>query len=151
MKNAPFLLSSLLALTAVILSLVSFGSGQSNNSLQSDLLRKQTEFQDLQSEVTMKNQDSQRQGEIINSWNNLAKNIAQPILVEMGFRAAKNKNDKLKNAMRDLKWGDAIPTEEKLKEMEKEIEKNNKAKQGGAAPAPAPAPSTSAVPAVRPN
>jgi len=133
MKNAPFLLSSALALLAVVLSFVSFGASQTNNSLQSDFLKKQTEFQDLNNAVQLQSQEYQRQGEFINNGNNQAKNIMQPLLVEMGYRAAKNKNEKLKTALRDTKFQDVIFDADKVKEMDKALEQN-KVKQSGAAP-----------------
>ena len=150
MKNAPFLLSSVLALVAVILSVVSFTSAQSNNSMQTAFIEKQNVFQELQQDVTLKNQEYQRQAEVINTGANLAQKVVQPILVEMGYLAAKHKNEKLLGALKDQKFQDAIPNDEKLKEMDKLIEQS-KVKPGATAPAPAAAPAAPALRATDPT
>ncbi len=151
MKNAPFLLSSALALLAVVLSFVSFGASQTNNSLQSDFLKKQTEFQDLNNKVTLQNQEYQRQAEIINTGANLGQKVISPILVEMGYVTTKNKNAKFREILNETEFQKAIPDDKTFEEMTKAIDAA-KAKQGGAAapapttqkpaPTPAPAPAT---------
>jgi ASC-1-like (ASCH) protein len=149
MKNAPFLLSSALALLAVVLSFVSFGASQTNNSLQSDFLKKQTEFQDLNNKVTLQNQEYQRQAEIINTGANLGQKVISPILVEMGYVAAKKKNTKFHDMLKESDFEKAIPDKDALEKMDKLIQEN-KAKQGGAATPVAPAPKTSAPVAPQP-
>jgi hypothetical protein len=149
MKNAPFLLSSALALLAVVLSFVSFGASQTNNSLQSDFLKKQTEFQDLNNKVTLQNQEYQRQAEIINTGANLGQKVISPILVEMGYIAAKKNNSKFRDMLKDSDFEKAIPDKDALEKMDKLIQEN-KAKQGGAATPVAPAPKTSAPVAPQP-
>jgi len=143
MKNAPFLLSSVFGLLAVILSFVSFMASQTNNSLQSDFLKKQTSFQDLSNKVTLQNQEYQRQAEIINTGANLGQKVISPILVEMGYVAAKKGNAKFREMLNDFKFEKAIPSAEDLAKMDKAIQEA-KAKQGGTTPAPkapvAPAP-----------
>ena len=145
MKNAPFLLSSALALLAVVLSFVSFGASQTNNSLQSEFLKKQTEFQELNNTVTLQNQEYQRQAEIINTGANLGQKVISPILVEMGYISAKNKNQKFRDMLNKFKFEKAIPDKDAFEKMEKLIQEN-KAKQGGAAPAPAPKAPAPALP-----
>ena len=149
MKNSPFLLSSALALLAVVLSFVSFGASQTNNSLQSDFLKKQTEFQDLNNKVTLQNQEYQRQAEIINTGANLGQKVISPILVEMGYVAAKKNNTKFRDMLKESDFEKAIPDKDALEKMDKLIQEN-KAKQGGAATPVAPAPKTSAPVAPQP-
>ena len=149
MKNAPFLLSSALALLAVVLSFVSFIASQTNNSLQSDFLKKQTEFQDLNNKVTLQNQEYQRQAEIINTGANLGQKVISPILVEMGYVAAKKNNTKFRDMLKESDFEKAIPDKDALEKMDKLIQEN-KAKQGGAATPVAPAPKTSAPVAPQP-
>ena len=149
MKNAPFLLSSALALLAVVLSFVSFGASQTNNSLQSDFLKKQTEFQDLNNKVTLQNQEYQRQAEIINTGANLGQKVISPILVEMGYVAAKKNNTKFRDMLKESDFEKAIPDKDALEKMDKLIQEN-KVKQGGAATPVAPAPKTSAPVAPQP-
>ena len=145
MKNAPFLLSSSLALLAVVLSFWSFGASQKNNSLQSEFLKKQTEFQELSNAVTLQNQEYQRQAEIINTGANLGQKVISPILVEMGYISAKNKNEKFRDMLNKFKFEKAILSKKDFEEMDKRIQEA-KAKQGGAAPAPAPKAPAPALP-----
>ena len=148
MKNAPFLLSTLLALLAVILSVVSFGAAQTNNGLQAELLKKQSEIQDLTQVVTLQNQDYQRMTQTIETGAQVAQKLGPPILRDMGYFAAK-KNEKLKEILIKYNFKDFIPNAEQLKEMDKQIDKI-KAQQGGASPAPAPAAAPASAPALRP-
>ena len=142
MKNAPFLLSSALALLAVVLSFWSFIASQTNNTLQSKFLADQIEFQEL-------NQEYQRQAETINTGANLGQKVISPILVEMGYIAAKKNNQKFREMLNDYKFEKAIPDKDALEKMDKLIQEN-KAKQGGAATPVAPAPKTSAPVAPQP-
>lgn len=153
MKNAPFLLSSLLALVAVILSVVSFGAAQTNNSLQAELLKKQSEIQDLTQVVTLQNQEYQRQEQVIQTGAQVAQKLGPQILRDMGYFVAQNKNEKLKAAMMKQNLGEFIPNPEQLKEMNRQLDEM-RAKQGATSPAPAPkpaaAPDSAPAPALRP-
>lgn len=147
MKNAPFLLSTVLALVAVILSFVSFGAAQTNNSLQAELLKKQSEIQDLTQVVTLQNQEYQRMNSTIETGAQVAQKLGPPILRHMGYFAAKG-NKGLLVIIKKYKFDEQfLPTAEQLKDMDKEIDKN-KAQQGGTSSAPAPAPAP-AAPALR--
>ena len=134
---------------AVVLSFWSFIASQTNNSLQSDFLKKQTEFQDLNNKVTLQNQEYQRQAEIINTGANLGQKVISPILVEMGYVAAKKNNTKFRDMLKESDFEKAIPDKDALEKMDKLIQEN-KAKQGGAATPVAPAPKTSAPVAPQP-
>jgi hypothetical protein len=149
MKNAPFLLSTLLALAAVILSVVSFGAAQTNNSLQAELLKKQSEIQDLTQVVTLQNQEYQRQAEIIQTGGQVAQKLGPQILRDMGYFVAKNKNEGLKKAMTKQKLEGFIPNPEQLKEMDRQLDEL-RAKQGTTSPAPAPKPAPATPPATPP-
>ena len=141
MKNAPFLLSSALALLAVVLSFWSFIASQTNNTLQSKFLADQIEFQQLKDNY----QEYQRQAETINTGANLGQKVISPILVEMGYIAAKKNNQKFREMLNDYKFEKAIPDKDALEKMDKAIQEA-KAKQGGAAPAPAPKASAPVAP-----
>ena len=141
MKNAPFLLSSALALLAVVLSFWSFIASQTNNTLQSKFLADQIEFQQLKDNY----QEYQRQAETINTGANLGQKVISPILVEMGYIAAKKNNQKFREMLNDYKFEKAIPDKDAIEKMDKAIQEA-KAKQGGAAPAPAPKASTPVAP-----
>ena len=149
MKNAPFLLSSVLALLAVIFSFVSFGVSQTNNGLQAELLKKQSVIQDLSQTVTLQNQDYQRQTEIINAGTQVAQKVGPQILRDMGYFVAQNQNEKLKAAMLKQKLEDFIPNAEQLKQMNKQLDELRK-KSGEPNTGANPAPSAPAVPALRP-
>ena len=144
MKNAPFLLSSLLALVAVILSVVSFSTAQTNNALQDDMRRKQSEIQDLTQTVTLQNQDLQRMNEIINTGATVAQKAGPPILRDMGYFAAKGDKEMIR-IMKKYKREDFIMKPEDVKAMDKQIAEIQ-AKEGGTKPAPAPAPSNTPAP-----
>jgi hypothetical protein len=145
MKNAPFLLSSALALLAVVLSFVSFGASQTNNTLERKFLDDQIEFQELKDNFALQNQEYQRQAETINTGANLGQKLISPILVEMGYIAAKKNNQKFREMLNDYKFEKAIPDKDAIEKMDKAIQEA-KAKQGGAAPAPAPKASTPVAP-----
>lgn len=147
MKNAPFLLSSLLALVAVILSVVSFTAAQTNNALQDEIRRKQSEIQDLTQTTTLQGQDLQRMNEIINTGATVAQKAGPPILRDMGYFAAKNDKEIL-GIMNKYKHQDFIMKPEDVKAVDKQIA-DMQAKEGGTKPAPAPAPAPSGTPALR--
>ena len=154
MKNAPFLLSSVLALVAVILSVVNFSAAQTNNALQAELLKKQSEIQDLTQSVTLQNQDYQRMSQTIETGAQVAQKLGPPILRDMGYFAAKG-NEKMKDILKRYKFETFILTPDQVKEIDKQIGEA-KAKQGATSPAPAPAPTSPApaapaAPALRPN
>jgi hypothetical protein len=152
--NAPFFLSTGLSVICVLLSFLSFGKSQTNNGLQADLLKKQTEIQDLTQYVALQNQDFNRQTEIINTGASVAQKLGPPILRDMGYFAAKNKNEKMKALLVKQKLDSFIPNADQLKQMDKQLDEV-RAKQGTPAkePAPAsPAPSSPApaTPTLRP-
>jgi hypothetical protein len=142
MKTVPSLVSSALALLCVIFSFVSFTGGQKSNSLQADLLKKQTEIQELSQKFAVQNAEYQRQTQSINTGATVVQRAA-PVLQNAGYLAAKNKNDKLKMLLVKQKLESFIPTDEQLKQIEKQLEEIRQ-KQGqpaaGAAPAGSPAP-----------
>lgn len=144
MKNAPFLLSSLLALVAVILSIVSFTTAQTNNALQDEIRRKQSEIQDLTQTTALQNQDLSRMNEIVNTGATVAQKAGPPILRDMGYFAAK-KDKEILAIMKKYKHEDFIMKDEQVKEVDKQILKMQA--EQGTKPAPAPAPS--GTPALR--
>ena len=142
MKTVPFLVSSALAFLCVILSFISFSGGQTSNALQSVLLTKQTEIQELSQKFQIQQADYQRQTQTINTTKAVVEK-ALPVLQNAGYVAAKNKNEKLKNLLIQQKWKDFIPTDEKLKEIEDAIKKQGQPATGAA---PSNPPGTGAVP-----
>jgi hypothetical protein len=150
--NIAFFISTGLSLICVLLSFLSFGKAQTNNGLQADLLKKQTEIQELTQAVTLLNQDFNRQTEIINTGASVAQKLGPPILRDMGYFAAKNKNEKIKALLVKQKLENFIPNDEQLKQMDKQLDEI-RAKQGQpareAAPEPAPSPAPPA-PTLRP-
>lgn len=147
MQIALFLLSTALAFICAALSFVSLSGNSKNATMQADLLVKQTEIQELNQVVSLQNEEFQRQTQIINSGANVAQKLGPPILRDMGYLAAKNKNDKLKLLLAGQKWESFIPSEEELKKIEEARAKQGKA--GGDA-SPSPAPASSPNPAFKP-
>jgi hypothetical protein len=144
--NAPFFISTGLSVLCVLLSFLSFGKSQTNNGLQADLLKKQTEIQDLTQYVALQNQDFNRQTEIINTGASVAQKLGPPILRDMGYFAAKNKNEKIRALLVKQKLESFIPNPDQLKEMDKQLDEV-RAKQGQPAKDSAPAPKPPATPA----
>ena len=135
MKTVPFLVSSALAFLCVILSFVSFFGGQTSNTMQSDLLKKQTEIQELSQKFQIQQADYQRQTQSINTAKTVVER-AQPVLQVAGYLAAKNKNDKLKTLLVQQKLKDFIPNDEQLKQIEEAQKKQGQPATGGAPVAP---------------
>jgi hypothetical protein len=136
MKNPPFLLSTLIALVAVILSFVSFGTLQKNGTLQAELIKKQDEISSLNVDFNTKNTLANQNQQTIQTTQKVVE-LANPILQQAGYLAAKNKNEKLKTVLVRHKLDKVIPSDEDLKKIDKQIEEA-KAKQGApgaAAPA----------------
>ena len=137
MKTVPFLVSTALAFLCVILSFISFFGGQTSNAMQSDLLKKQTEIQELTQKYSVQNATYTQQTQSINTAAAVVER-ARPVLQNAGYLAAKNKNDKLKKLLIEQKLGVFIPDDKQLKEIEKAIDEQ-KAKQGQATTGAAPA------------
>ena len=138
MKSVPFLVSTALAFLCAILSIISFFGGQTGNGMQSDLLKKQSEIQELQQKYNVQNGTYTQQTQTINTAATVVER-ARPVLQNAGYLAAKNKNKKLETLLLQQKLGPYIPDDKQLKEIEKALDEQ-KAKQGqasGAAPTPA--------------
>ena len=97
----------------------------------------------------MQNQEFNRQAEIINTGAQVAQKLGPPILREMGYLAAKNKNEKLKNLLVRQKLESFIATDEQVKQMEKQAEENRK-KTDKERSAPTPPPASGSTPATPP-
>lgn len=138
MKLIPFILSVLASVVCLVLSLKAYISGQENHTLQGQIIKKQEELQSLEQDAQTLQQDFQRQQQIIEAGANVAQKYGKTILSDIGIRAAKNKNIKLRDLLvRHNLDKSFIPTDEALKKMEE-------AAKTAPAPAPAPAPATHA-------
>lgn len=149
MKTVPFLVSSALAFICVILSFIGLTGGQTSNNMQSDLLKKQTEIQELTQKFNAQQAEFNAQTQSINTTKTVVEK-ALPVLQNAGYLAAKNKNQKLKELLIQQKWKDFIPTDEKLKEIEEAIKKQSAAAGGAATPAAPANPALRAAPPVTP-
>jgi septum formation inhibitor MinC len=131
-----------------------FLSGRGNNTKQAELLRMQNNFQDLSQQVNLLDQDFKRQQEIINTGAQVAQKIGPPILREMGYLAAKNKNEKLKNLLVRQKLEPFTFNEEQLKKEEearRKPEAVEEPKKKPERPAPASAPTSGPTPGASPS
>ena len=132
MKNAPFLLSTVLSLVAVVLSIVSFRALQNNGTEQAGLLKMQDEIQVLNVKVNSQNTEANQNAQQFQNAQAIVER-ANTVLQRAGYLAAKNKNEKLTTLLTRHKFEKAIPTPEDLKKIE-----DANAKQGQpAANAPA--------------
>lgn len=130
MKLVTFALSTIVSLVCLILSIMVYISGKQTHTLQSEMTRQQQEIQSLDQISQTKQQEFQRQQQIIEAGAAVAQKYGKAILSDIGFRAAKNKNDNLRDLLvRHQLDKSFIPSPEDLKKIE-EAAKN---------PAPQPA------------
>ena len=148
MKLVPFIVSTVAAAAALILGVKGSADQGSLVSVQSENLEHQKKLLKLQQEMTkleqeaqtlnqamqLKQTEAQGQQREIEAGASVAQKFGPPILRDIGFLAAKNKNEKLKNILVRQKLDAFIPNAEQLKHMEEQMEKA-KAAGGTAAPA----------------
>jgi len=155
MKLVPFIVSTVAAAAALITGVMSSAGQGSLASIQAENLEHQKKLLALQREMTkleqeaqalnqavqLKQTEAQTQQREIEAGASVAQKFGPPILRDIGYLAAKNKNEKLKNILVRQKLDSFIPTPEQVKQIDEQLEKA-KAQQaaGGATPAPAPAP-----------
>ena len=138
MKTVPFLVSSALAFLCVILSFVAFSGGQTSNALQADLLKKQTEIQELTGHFQVQNAVYNQQTQTINTAKAVVERAA-PVLQVAGYLIAKNKNESLRAILVGQKLKNWIFTDEQLKQVEEAQKKQGQPATGAAPTAPGPA------------
>ncbi len=126
MKTVSFFAASVLALLCVILSFISFRSAIGNNALQTELLMKQTEIQEVTQALALQNEEFNRQSQTIETGATVAQKLGPPILRDMGYLAMKNKNDKFKKLLLQQRLEAFIPTDEQVKQIDE-----MRAKQAG--------------------
>lgn len=150
MKLVPFIVSTAAAAVALILGVLqssgqsSLASIQSENlehqkkllKLQQDMTKLEQEAQTLNQSVQLKQTEAQGQQREIEAGASVAQKFGPPILRDIGFLAAKNKNEKLKNILVRQKLDSFIPNAEQLKQMEEQLEKAKAAQAAGGTPAP---------------
>ncbi len=157
MKNAPFLISTILSALCLILGATLFIRAGSNRSIRAAIVEQQMQNQQTQEEIRALDKETADQNKVLNISQGMlqnrqaqlqiqkqlyerAVNIKQrmdQIVMNTGYLAAKNNNEKLRDLLKKFDLKDAIFTPEQLKSVEESI----KAQQNqGKAPAPAPAP-----------
>ena len=150
MKLVPFIVSTVAAAAALVLGVVvcvgqgSLASLQEKNSAPQekflDLQRKMTtleqELQTLNQSVQLKQTEAQNQQREIEAGASVAQKFGPPILRDIGYLAAKGKNEKLKTILVRQKLEAFIPNAEQLKQMDEQLEKAKAAQAAGATPAP---------------
>ena len=138
MKNIPFFASTVMAIICLALSVLYFNGGRSNQQISGDILKQQQEIQSLSQAIAIQKQEGDRQQQIIQTGANIAQKLGREILTNIGYFAAKNKNDKLEKILIRQKLDGFILKPEQVKQIDEQAEKL-KAQQGGGASAPAPA------------
>ncbi len=150
MKLVPFIVSTVAAAAALVLGVVvcagqgSLATLQEKNSAPQekflDLQRKMTtleqELQTLNQSVQLKQTEAQNQQREIEAGASVAQKFGPPILRDIGYLAAKGKNEKLKAILVHQKLEAFIPNAEQLKQMDEQLEKAKAAQAAGATPAP---------------
>jgi hypothetical protein len=139
MKNIPFFVSTIMAVVCLALSGLYLYKGRSNQQISGDILKQQQDIQSKSQDIALQKQEGDRQQQIIQTGANIAQKLGREILTNIGYFAAKNKNDKLEKILIRQKLDGFIMKPEQVKQIDEQAEKL-KAQQGGAsAPAPAPA------------
>src|SRR5687768_7722712 len=115
-----YLISSIAAGIAVVLSIWLLVVSASNQRLQGDLQKQQQELQAQQQQAQLQYQQVQAQQERINAGNQLTQQIGPEVLKDLGTVAVQNKNEKIKQLL--SKYGLTV---------------NESAAAGGATPKPA--------------
>jgi hypothetical protein len=152
MKNTPFLISTILSALCLILGGAFFVRAGSNRSLKNAMVQQQTLNQQTQEEIRGLDKEAAEQNKVLNISQGMLQNrqaqlqmqkqyaersaaINQrmsQIVVNTGYLAAKNNNEKLRDLLKKYDLKDAILTPDQLKKVEDQIKA-----QGGTAPAPA--------------
>ena len=119
MKLVTFALSTLVSLICLILSIMVFSTGKETHILQAEMTRQQQEIQSLDQTAQTKQQEFQRQQQIIEAGAAVAQKYGKAILSDIGYRAAKNKNDNLRDLLvRHQLDKSFVPSPEDLKKIE---------------------------------
>ena len=147
MKNIPFFVSTLMAVVCLGFSAMYYSNGRSNQQISGDILKQQQEIQEHSQKVAIQQQEGNRQKQIIDTGANIAQKLGREILTNIGYFAAKNKNDKLKNILVRQKLDGFILKPEQVKQIDEQAEKLKA--QKGETSVPAPPPAAPAVPPVK--
>jgi hypothetical protein len=141
MKIVPFIVSTVVAAVAFVLSIIHYTSGNANITLQAELQKKQNEVNDLKDAIEIQQKEYQNQSKIIQDGAAIAQKAGPPILRDIGLLATKNKNEKLKMLLVRHKLESFLATDEQVKQLEEQLKKSQGQPQGAAVtPPPAPAP-----------
>lgn len=171
MKSIPLILSTVVCGVTLVLSVTFFAKASGNRALKEEVIKLQDTNQTLQQQskaqedeaqhgakvfqvtqgiAQLRQMELQRQQKIIETGATVAQKLGPQILSNIGYLAAKNNNQKLKEILAKQDWQDFIPSPERLKQIEEQIAKGQASGDGAPAPAPAPSPSPSTTPAPRP-
>jgi hypothetical protein len=140
MKTVPFIVSTIVAAVAFVLSIINYTNGNNNIALQAELQKKQNEVNELKDAIEIQQKEYQRQSKVIQDGAAIAQKAGPPILRDIGLLATKNKNEKLKMLLVRQKLESFIPTDEQVKQIEEQMKKSQ---AQPANPAPAAPPTAS--------
>jgi len=119
MKIVTFVLSSIVSAGCLILSMMIFFSGKESHKLQAEMTKYQQDIQLLDQASQSKQEEFQRQQQIIEAGAAVAQKYGKNILSDVGYRAAKNNNVGLRDLLvRHQLDKSFIPSPEDLKKME---------------------------------
>jgi hypothetical protein len=169
MKSIPFLLSTIASALCLALGLLYFAKASSNRSVKAEIVAQQTKNQETQDEIRKLDEESASQAKVLQisqgmlqnrqvqlqiqkELYNRAVNIKQrmdQIVLNTGYLAAKNNNQKLRDLLVKFDLKDAIFTPDQLSKVEEAIK--NQQKNQGAAPAPVPSTPRTVLPGNTPT
>src|SRR5690349_21025406 len=123
MKIVPFIVSTVIAAVAFVLSIIHYTSGDKNTALQAELQIRQDELNTLKDDIERQQKEYQRQSKIIQDAAAIAQQNGPPILRNIGYLATKNKNEKLKMLLVRQHLESYILTDEQVKQVEEQARK----------------------------
>lgn len=142
MKSLPFFISTATSAVALVLAVFSYTKGNSNLDLQKTLQEKQQKLQVLREGYEELQRQAQTQQQTIEAGATVVQKYGRPIIGDLGFLAAKNKNENIKKLLVRQHLEGFILTDEQVKQVEEQA-KRQQTQQGNSAPAtPAPATNT---------
>ena len=134
MNNTPFFISTAAAGVCTILGALHLVSGSANLGIQREFQTKEQQVQELREAVELKQREFQTQQQIIEAGSTVAQKYGPPILRDLGYLAAKNKNEKIKAILTRQHLESFILDDEQVKQVDEQLKKAQTEKGGAATP-----------------
>ena len=128
-----------MAVICLAASALYYVKGRSNQEISGKILQQQQEIQKISQDISIQQQEGNRQQQVIQTGANIAQKLGREILTNIGYFAAKKNNDKLKTILIRQKLEGFILKPEQLKQIDEQAEKARSQQGGAAQPSSAPA------------